>query len=126
MNNNHYNLAQVMATKSISRFRLGAVLAKKNRAISTGFNDMRKTHTLMQKYAGDLDFSLGLHAEVHACIGVSMMNLEGADLYVVRILKDGHLAMAKPCRVCHKFLADVGIRRVYYSCNDNNWAELGV
>jgi deoxycytidylate deaminase len=113
-----------MAEKSTSRFRLGAVLAKKNRVLSTGFNDMRKTHPLQQKYARGLDFVLGLHAEVHTCIGVSAADLEGADLYVVRILKDSHLAMAKPCRVCHKFILDVGIRRVYYSFSDEGWNEL--
>jgi deoxycytidylate deaminase len=113
-----------MAEKSTSRFRLGAVLAKKNRVLSTGFNDMRKTHTIMQKYNLDKSWAPGLHAEVHACLGMSMSDIEGSDLYVVRILKDSHLAMAKPCRVCHKFILDVGIRRVYYSFSDEGWNEL--
>lgn len=124
MNYNHYELARVMGLKSTSRFRLGAVLAKKNRVISTGYNDMRKTHTLMQKYNRDKSWAPGLHAEVDACIGVPAADIEGADMYVVRILKDGHLAMAKPCRICARFILDVGIRRVYYSFSDEGWEEL--
>lgn len=124
MNHNHYELAKVMGLKSTSRFRLGAVLAKKNRVISTGYNDMRKTHTLMQKYNRDKTWAPGLHAEVDACIGVPAADIDGADMYVVRILKDGRLAMAKPCRICQRFILDVGIRRVYYSFSDEGWEEL--
>ena len=124
MNHNHYELAKVMGFKSTSRFRLGAVLAKKNRVISTGYNDMRKTHTLMQKYNRDKTWAPGLHAEVDACIGVPAADIDGADMYVVRILKDGRLAMAKPCRICQRFILDVGIRRVYYSFSDEGWEEL--
>ena len=124
MNHNHYDLARTMAEKSLSRFRLGAVLAKKNRVISTGYNDMRKTHTLMQKYNRDKSWAPGLHAEVDACIGVPAADIEGADLYVVRILKSGRLALAKPCRICRRFIKDVGIRRVYYSFSDEGWEEL--
>jgi deoxycytidylate deaminase len=113
-----------MAYKSISRFRLGAVLVKKNRVISTGYNDMSKTHTLMQKFNLDKSWAPGLHAEVHACIGVHSIDLDYADLYVVRVLRNGETAMAKPCKICHKFLMSVGLRRVYYSVDDNGWAEL--
>lgn len=121
MNINHYLLAHRQAEKSVSRFRLGAVLARKSRVISTGYNDMGKTHTLMQKYARNMAFTLGLHAEVDACIGVPKAELLGADLYVVRILRNGKVAIAKPCKVCQRFIADVGIRSVYYSVNDTEW-----
>ena len=124
MNKNHYALARTMAEKSISRFRLGAVLAKKNQVISTGYNDMSKTHTLMQKYNRNKSWAPGLHAEVDACIGVPWADLYGADLYVVRILKNGDLAISRPCRICQRFITDVGIRRVYYSIGNHGWGTL--
>ena len=124
MNHNHYMLARRQAEKSVSRFRLGAVLARKNRAISTGYNDMRKTHTLMQKYNHDKTWAPGLHAEVDACIGVPRAELLASDLYVVRILKSGKVALAKPCKICQRFIADVGIHAVYYSINDNEWGSM--
>lgn len=114
------DLAKHMAFKSVSKFRLGAVLVKKGRVVSTGFNQMRKSHPIMQKYLGKSDFTLGLHAEIHACIGVPAEDLLGADLWVCRLHKDGSLAMAHPCKICQKFLTDVGVRRVYYSDNLGN------
>lgn len=104
-----------MAKKSTSRFRLGAVLVKRRRPISAGFNSMRRTHPLMQKYNSDKSFAVGLHAEVHCCIGVSASDLEESELYVVRILKNNSLAMARPCLICRKFIEDVGIKAVYFS-----------
>ena len=111
----HIRLAYNTALKSTSKFRLGAVLVKSGNSISTGFNNMRKTHPLQQKFADRNHYTMGLHAEVACAIGVSAKDLEGADLYVVRLLKNGAVAMAKPCSVCEKFIHDVGIRRVYYS-----------
>ena len=124
MNNNHYKLALRMAEKSVSRFRLGAVLARKNRVISVGYNDMTKSHPLQQRFSLDKSFVLGLHAEIHSCIGVSALDLDGADIYVARILRSGKIALAKPCLVCEKFIADVGIRKVYYSINDTEWGSM--
>lgn len=110
-------LASSMAIKSVSKFRLGAVLVKKGRVISTGFNMMGKSHPIMQRYLGKSDFTLGLHAEVHACIGVAAEDLLGAELWVCRLHRNGNMAMARPCRVCQRFLIDVGVKRVYYSNN---------
>ena len=123
MNAAHFNLAVNMAKKSASRFRLGAVLAYKRRVISTGFNDMSRTHPLMKRYSREKNFDLGLHAEVHSCIGVSADDLYGSELYVARILKNGSAAMARPCMVCQKFLLDVGIKSVYYT-TDTGYGEL--
>jgi len=124
MRKNHTRLAIRMAEKSPSKFRLGAVLAYRNQVLSTGHNDMAKTHPLQQKYAKNISFALGLHAEVDACLGVPKTDLYGADLYVARILKNGKIAMAKPCRICQRFILDVGIRRVYYSFSNEGWEEL--
>ena len=110
-------LAKSMALKSPSRFRLGAVLARRKHIVSTGYNQMRKTHPLQDKYH-DGPHSLGLHAEVHACIGVPAADLHGAEVFVARVLRDGTLALAKPCLVCQKFLSSVGVRRVTYTTPD--------
>ena len=36
-------------------------------------------------------------------------------LYVIRILKDGSIGMAMPCKSCQKLIEKYGIRKVYYS-----------
>ena len=109
------DLAKNMALKSTSKFRLGAVLVKRGRVISTGFNMMNKSHPIMQKYSEDIDFTLGLHAEVHACIGVAASDLYASELWVCRLYKSGQFAMAMPCKVCRRFLIDVGIKKVHYT-----------
>ena len=109
------DLARHMALKSISKFRLGAVLVKRGRVISTGYNHMRKSHPIMQKYSENIDFTLGLHAEVHACIGVAADDLHTAELWVCRLHKDGKFAMARPCLVCQKFLIDIGVKKVHFT-----------
>jgi len=124
MKKSHMRLAIRMAENSPSRFRLGAVLAYRNQVMSTGHNNMARTHPLQQKYAKDRSFALGLHAEVDACLGITKDDLLGADIYVARILKNGRVAMAKPCAVCVKFMLDVGIKRVYYTREDGNMEAL--
>ena len=124
MRKNYMRLAVRMAGKSVSKFRLGAVLARRTQLLATGHNNMARTHPLQQKYATNRSFTLGLHAEIDACIGVSMADLNGADLYVARILKNEHLALAKPCKICQRFIADVGIHIVYYSISDTEWGSM--
>jgi deoxycytidylate deaminase len=124
MSEHHYKLAVNMAKKSISRFRLGAVLARKSRVISTGFNDMRRTHPKMQRFNPDKSWCPGLHAEVDACLGVDRKELQGAEIYVARILKSGAIALARPCEICQRFLLDVGVRRIYFTDITGNWREL--
>ena len=85
---------------------------------------MSKTHTLMQKYNCNKSWTPGIHAEIAACIGVPWADLYGSDLYVVRILKNGNLAISQPCRICQQFIVDVGIRRVYYSIENHGWRML--
>lgn len=59
------------------------------------------------------------HAE-HRC--VKKMDV-GGTVYVARVMKDGTLALAKPCGDCEGSLRARGIKRVCYSISD---AEYGV
>ena len=123
MNIWHCNLAASMASKSTGKFMLGAVLAKGKQVISVGINSNR-THPRMQRFNPDRSYTVTLHAEVDACMGVPDDALEGADLYVVRVNKTGGWAMAKPCKICRKFLHDARLRRVFYSNKDGEMGEM--
>lgn len=126
MNTKHMQLAANMALKSVSKFRVGAVVARRHRVISTGFNDMGKSHPIVQEHAGHNDFVCGMHAEIHACLGVSAKDLYKSDLYVARILRNGEKALAKPCEICHSYLTSVGIRRVWYTNTSSEVGELSL
>ena len=112
------------AHRSKSKFRLGAVVVRGGRIIGTGVNQMGKTHPLMNRYRLNPGWSPGLHAEVCACLGISLATLEGASIYVARIRRDGSLALAEPCLICKRFLAGVGIATTYWSNNDGTWTKL--
>ena len=117
MFNTYFRLALTMAQKSTSKYRLGAVVVKRGKTVSTGFNQMKKTHPLMNRL--NPAFTMGIHAEIHACLGLSRIDLMDSDIYVARIFKDGTPALAKPCAVCQKFLTSVGISEVYFTTGDS-------
>lgn len=55
------------------------------------------------------------HAELDAISRKRFKLQKGATIYVVRRLKNGNLAMAKPCVSCLKAIRSAGIKRVVYS-----------
>ncbi len=73
---------------------------------------MSRTHPAMAKLT---DRPVGLHAEIHACLGIPMADLEGSSIFVYRVLKNGKPALAKPCHLCQKFLLNVGIKSVTFT-----------
>lgn len=113
-------LAILTAFKSKSKFRLGAILVRKNKVLSFGINNMRKTKPSLYYRKGGrrTDVVMGLHAEVHCTIGVQSEDLEGSTMYIARILKNGKPAMSKPCEECRRFLIEAGIKEVIYTVSD--------
>lgn len=107
-------LAIAMARKSLHpNFRMGAVITRGSRIISSGFNQ-RKSHTQLQYSRRENPLILGLHAEKHACLGVDAADLIGATIYVARFRRLGTLAPSMPCASCRKDLTNMGFRRAFY------------
>ena len=48
----------------------------------------------------------------------------GSTVYVVRVLANGALSMAKPCKKCVARLRRKGVRMCYYSITDNEYGVL--
>lgn len=113
----HERLARNMALKSTSKFRLGAVVIRKGRAIGAGYNKMQKTHPINKRFS-NTDFDCGVHAEIDACIGLDADALNGSTVLVYRVLRNGDPALARPCSMCRKYLTQVGISKVIYTCAD--------
>lgn len=103
-----FYLAQKLSYKSEYHHKIGAIVVKKNKIISVGFNKPHKTNpNSPNKYKN-------IHAEFDA-IWSSEEDLKGASIYVFREHKNGQLASAKPCKDCQKLIEYSGIRRVYYT-----------
>lgn len=64
------------------------------------------------------------HAEHSALNRAWRSNVEGAVLVVVRIRKNGELAMAAPCDVCIRRMKAAGIKAVIYSDVKGDLVEL--
>lgn len=115
--NRHKKLAVKLAEQNQNKFKLGAVLAKGGRVISTGIN-LNRTHPLAQRYSKK---PIGYHAELAACLRGREMT-QGCTIYICRVLKkDGKLAMAKPCPCCTQILQLFGVDRIYYTAKDGSW-----
>ena len=60
-----------------------------------------------------------LHAELATVLNLDRSTTQGTDIYVVRINKAGEFKMSKPCNMCEAALKHVGIKRIYYTTDDN-------
>lgn len=96
------------------RARVGAVIVRGSRVLSTGVN-----HIGYSRYLQSRKFAESIHAEVEAIIGLLKTRraheLVGSTLYVSRIDAFGNPRLSKPCRDCQRIIESVGIRRVYYT-----------
>lgn len=109
--------AKRQANKSTYRYRMGAVVFRKKKVISEGYN-IPYTHIhpaeLPMKYR---KFPTSLHAEVAALLAANE-DVKGASLIVVRINWHNQFLDSFPCPYCLMYLKHVGIRKIYYSTPD--------
>lgn len=109
-------IAARQALKSdFKQHRLGAVIVKGGRVLSTGFNSRRPSRLL---------HTTTLHAEAAAILKLlkqrRLSDLAGAHIYVTRFTKGGSVGLARPCSACFDLIRSVGITRVFYTTNDGN------
>lgn len=109
------NNARKEAEKStFNRARVGAIIVKGGRILSSGYNQTRYSKlSARNQYKS-------IHAE-EACIikllrkpnGLQM--LAGATIYITRIKKDGSTGLAKPCKTCQDLINSVGIKKIVHT-----------
>lgn len=100
-----------------NRVKIGAVLVKSNRVISSAAN-LCTSHPLQKGYnirTGRKAPQHNLHAEMHALVRAKLQYTEGSELFIGRFDRLGSLAMCRPCPACEAALKDRGIVRVTYT-----------
>lgn len=104
-----WHQAMKEAANATCRFRLGAVIVKNGKIISSAPNQ-KKTHPKWGSGAYQT-----LHAEGNAIYRAARRGIDvsGADMYIYRMNNN----VSKPCPCCKALMAEVGIRNVYYSGN---------
>ena len=67
-----------------------------------------------------------LHAEMMAIMKVRNLDIQWgkAHIYIYRELKDGSLALSKPCAACTKAIIDLGIKNIHYTGNNKYISEV--
>lgn len=104
-------MAKKTALKSTFRqHRLGAVVVKGGRVLSTGFNAIRHCKETGKSTQ---------HAEEAAIVRLLKdgrhSELVGSRLYISRFTPGGKLGLARPCERCMSLIRSVGIRDVAYT-----------
>ena len=97
------------------------VFDKRGRLLSCAVNSYVKTHTVQAKAADKVGrpSSIYLHAEIAALIKIKDWT-KAHKMVVLRHLKDGTPALAKPCLICQHVINQTGIKHIEWSTNDNH------
>lgn len=109
-----FRLAKRKAQESpFQKHKLGAVIVKGGRVLSTGYNEIRYTRELRKH---------SVHAEQAAILRLlkdrRVDALVGSEIYVSRTTPGGRVACAKPCVMCHDLIRSCGLRWVHYTDNE--------
>jgi len=115
-------------------YHLCAVMVRGGSVVSVGYNK-RNTNGFVEHYTdlarGQRDWCMSTHAEMDCVLQArSKTDLRGCKIYVVRkhvnIKKYGTFALAKPCEICQHVLYNYGIRRAFYTIDDNNHGTMKI
>ena len=123
MRKSMFETARIVAMSSEYKFRHGAILvrgpsiikisANKSRAVNI-FNDYHKNNRA------------SLHAEIGCILNLRKEVTRGCDIYVCRILANNLFACSDPCEMCQTICAEMGIRKIFYTVEENvfDWIRL--
>ena len=117
--NRLFALARNIAYNSpYGKIRHGAVIIKGGSILNASFNKENYS-SFGTRFRSPHRGHATVHAELGCILGLTRDSTVGADVYVCRINRDGDYRNSKPCSMCHEALKHVGVKRVYYTTNDN-------
>lgn len=104
--------------------RVGAVIFKGRRLISTGFNK-KKTHPLLEELEADC---YSQHAEFDAILKFLQTQdpsqITDAILFVARLTRTDRVSFSRPCEACQEVIEKFGLKRVYFTNYHGDMEEL--
>jgi tRNA(Arg) A34 adenosine deaminase TadA len=108
--------------------KIVAAVVYKNQIISYGFNQL-KSHPFIIPYQKNED-AIYLHAETDAIKNalkrITVDQLSKCDLFIIRAKQKSSTSnkivygIAKPCDGCAKCISTFGLKKVYYSTNEQD------
>lgn len=126
----YFNAARSISKLSDHRYKIGCVVVKSHKIISSGHNSQIKHHAKQARV--DKEFfndpkALGpVHAEFDALnyLVNQRIDLSGAHLYVYREMSHGLPALARPCPRCMGLIRACGIRKLHYTGSNSYISEV--
>ena len=116
-------IAEKLSKKCSSnfKFKVVAIIFKKNKIISTGVNSNTKSYPFLKRHF----VYATLHAEIAAIIPILHYdNIDTLDIFVYRVTREGNIGNAKPCPMCSRVLFENGrFKNVYWTTEDGGWDE---
>ncbi len=105
---------QEASRSSLTDWRIGAVIARGGKVISSGYNRYSgKIDSLSRRYGLEI---YSLHAEMDAIVKAEGHSLSGASMFISGFKdKNGNDIVCRPCNKCLKIIELVGIKIVYYT-----------
>ena len=103
--------------------RIGCVAVYKGSVLAKGFNS-DKTHTIQSRYnvmrykdIGNRYLPSKIHGELAVLQKIKYRDIDFSrvHIYVYRELKDGTMAMARPCPACMTAIKEMGIKHIHYT-----------
>lgn len=93
-----------------------------HRNFMIGAAAIRSDGTVVRSYNGPVIMYSETHKtfpQAHAEARLSRKLDKGSVVFVCRVRTNGEFAMAKPCPDCMRALAARGVKKVYYTVDDN-------
>ena len=119
--NRLFELAKNVAYNSpYGKIRHGALLVKGGSVRNVAFNKENYS-SFGTRFRKPHKGHATVHAELGCILGMPRNVTSGADVYVCRINREGEFRISKPCSMCHAALKHVGVKRVYYTTNNNTF-----
>lgn len=112
-------------------YRLCAVIVKGGKILSTGYN-RRSTNGFVEHYTSmirgvGIGDSCSTHAEMDAVLNIrDKVDLRSCKIFVARLRIDDSIGMARPCRICQAVLFSYGIRKAYYTIDENTYGVMKI
>tara|TARA_R100000008_G_C3585009_1_gene171536 strand:+ start:1750 stop:2187 length:438 start_codon:yes stop_codon:yes gene_type:complete len=117
--NRLFSLAKNIASGSeYGKIRHGALLVKGGSVLNASCNKENYS-SFGRRFRCPHRGHATVHAELGCVLGMPRDVTTGSDVYVCRINREGEFRNSKPCAMCHAALKHVGVKRVYYTTNNN-------
>jgi len=118
---------KLAATSKYGTFKHGAILTSGSCIIGLGVNNEKYTSIGSKHHpTGNSAYST-YHAEIVSVLNLPRHVTKGSTIYVARTSKCGNeFRMSKPCEMCHAVLEERGVKKVFFSIDENTvgWYKL--